>query len=826
MPARIHDKIEKMGILLRRRQFMDKQRPTGRQKHVTTGGSGVHRRGDGLGSGPVGSSSGYSGRKPGSSSGGGMSRATKGAGLSLPVIIILVIVFMLRGGSGSSLTSDYGSSNTSSYGSQYSAYSEAQQNSGASASQSSQSTGASGWSLGSNTSSSVDTAVAEGARDKYTKILGGGKDTVTLMVYMCGTDLESRNGMATSDLQEMAAANIGDNVNLLVYTGGCAGWRNSVVSSKVNQIYQVTGGGLRRLESDMGTGAMTNPETLTRFIKWCKDNFPANRNELILWDHGGGSVSGYGYDEKYSRSGSMSLAGLNQALQGGGVKFDFIGFDTCLLATTENALMLNKYADYMVASEETEPGIGWYYTNWLTQLSRNTSMDTLDIGKNIIDDFVDQCARQCPGQAATLSITDLAELSHTVPAKLAEFSKSVTQLVKDKNYQQVSTARGNTREFARTNRIDQVDLIHLAENMKTDAGKALSSALQSAIKYNRTSRGMTNAYGLSIYFPSRRSSYVDSAVSTYESIGMDSSYSDCIKACASIQTAGQYVGSGGQSSSPIGSLFGDYAGQSSDMSTELMGQLLSSFLGGDYSSFNGLSGSNTGFLSGRVLSDEETIEYLSDHHLDASLLKWTQANDGSFVMDLPNEQWNMVNSLDMNMFYDDGEGYVDLGMDNIYSFDDDGRLVADTERNWLSINGQPVAYYHLDTTEDEGNVTITGRVPAILNGEEYVNLLIVFDQDHPYGYVAGAVTDYQDGETETVAKSMTALEDGDTLDFVCDFYDYEQNYVDSYMLGDQMTVSGDMEISNTDVGDGQVVITYCFTDMYDAQYWSEPLVID
>ena len=73
---------------------------------------------------------------------------------------------------------------------------------------------------------------------------------------------------------------------------------------------------------------------------------------------------------------------------------------------------------------------------------------------------------------------------------------------------------------------------------------------------------------------------------------------------------------------------------------------------------------------------------------------------------------------------------------------------------------------------------------------------------------------------------MIALNEGDTLDFVCDFYDYDQNYVDSYMIGEQMTVSGDMEISNTDVGDGQVVITYCFTDIYNSRYWSEPLVID
>lgn len=37
---------------------------------------------------------------------------------------------------------------------------------------------------------------------------GGGPDQVTVMIYMGGTGLESRNGMATSDLQEMMAARL------------------------------------------------------------------------------------------------------------------------------------------------------------------------------------------------------------------------------------------------------------------------------------------------------------------------------------------------------------------------------------------------------------------------------------------------------------------------------------------------------------------------------------------------------------------------------------------------------------------------------------------
>ena len=208
--------------------------------------------------------------------------------------------------------------------------------------------------------------------------------------------------MGTSDLQEMAAANIGSKVNLLVYTGGCSSWRNNIVSSKVNQIYQVMQGGVKCLVKDAGTAAMTNPDNLASYIQWCAENYPADRYDLILWDHGGGSVSGYGYDEKYKSSGSMTLSGIQKALEKGGVKFDFVGFDACLMATAETALMLGNYADCMVASEETEPGVGWYYTDWLSKLGKNTSMSTVETGKNIVDDFVTTCAKKCRGQQTRL----------------------------------------------------------------------------------------------------------------------------------------------------------------------------------------------------------------------------------------------------------------------------------------------------------------------------------------------------------------------------------------------------------------------------------------
>ena len=872
--------------------------PRGRQKRVTQG-NGVHRRGSGLGTGKVGSSQGPAAGSSGSS--GGMRRAVTRGGLPGGLVLILLLV-MLSGRCGVSGTSSQsGSSYTAQQSTDQSVFQQpsvAQQTQqaqqvqqaqtqqstpqqpsfptqsqqaapstqtaatytgggysmadlaslfGGSGSVSSITGASSGWSIPDNTSR-LNTSVSPKAREKYTKLLGGGNDTVTIMIYMCGTDLESKSGMATSDLSEMAKAAISDKVNILIYTGGCSGWRNNIMSSKVNQVYRLTNGGkFERLVPDDGSKVMTDPATLTAFINFCKKNFPASRNELIFWDHGGGSISGYGYDQKYPSAGAMSLAQINSALSKANMKFDFIGFDCCLMSTAENALMLSQYADYMIASEETEPGTGWYYTNWLSLLSQNTSVPTTELGKRIIDDFTDASAQKARGQSTTLALIDLAELQNTLPEKLAAFSVDTSELIKNDEYKTVATARSGAREFGAQARIDQVDLADLANRIGTDDAKELVDVIYSAVKYNRTSRNMANSAGLAIYFPSKRLSSVNTMVSQYQAIGMDANYAKTIQEVATMQASGQAASGGSASPFPMldfGGLggYGSSGSSSSYGSADLLTQLIGSMLSGG--STGGLGLQDLGFMSGSGLSDRAVAEYIEENHFDADQLFWNVGEDGLYTLTLPAEQWSMVDQLDLNMFYDDGEGYVDLGYDNVYEFTKDGSLIGNTDRTWLAINGDVVAYYHLDTTDDGDQYRITGRVPCLVNGERS-DLILVFDNDEPYGYIAGVTTDYVNGETETAAKIQPGIQEqqsaetdsetgltenirgltiGDRVDFLCDFYSYDGEYLDSYMIGDRWIVDGQPEISNVDVGSGAVRVLYHFTDMYGQEYWTPAIM--
>ena len=467
--------------------------------------------------------------------------------------------------------------------------------------------------------------------------------------------------------------------------------------------------------------------------------------------------------------------------------------------------MLSDYADYMIASEETEPGVGWYYTNWLTKLSNDTSMPTVEIGKNIIDDFVNVCDRKCRGQKATLSITDLAEVAATVPDKLNKFSTSTNELISDVNgYMTVSDARNRTKEFAQSSKIDQIDFIHFAKLLDTPQSRELADTLASCIKYNRTERSISNANGLSVYFPYKKVSKAGAMVRTYEQIGMDSAYSECIRAFAENEQSGHMTPDG--MGSPLGSLFGSMYG--------------SDYAGAGGESYGGYADALGGLMSALLTGRSHAADTV-----DPDKFRISDNGKGQKVFRLSEEDWREISMVDLNV-YVDGEGFIDLGLDNTFTFDPDGNLIADFDNTWMSINGKVVAYYHTDMEDDGEHYSINGYVPAILNGQR-VELLLAFTDRNPDGAITGARFVYDDGTTDTLAKNTIALSPGDEIEFICRYYDYDGNYVDSFSLGEPIILdSPDVEIANIDIGNAKAKVTYVFTDMYQQQYWSPVVTIN
>ncbi len=773
-----------------------KNRPKGREKRVGSGSVKVEKRGNGIGrqsSGPVGGTGGMFSRPRQTQINRPTTTRRKSGGIGkliLMGIVILAIYFFASkmGGLGtdSPLTQGTPSQDTTMDSGAY----------------------------------SVDRTVSELSRPKRTALVGGGNDQVTIMVYLLGTDLESRGGMATMDLQEMLDAELSENVNIVIETGGTSVWKNDVMSNNTNQRFLITSEGLSLIEKDLGKKSMVDPNTLTDFIMYSESNYPADRYFLVMWDHGGGSVTGYGYDEHF-KGDTMTLDEIERALFNSGVVFDLVGFDACLMATLETAFVVEPYADYLIASEELEPGIGWYYTGWLNEISKNSSIETIDLGKKLIDDYIQEVKRQTPQSQATLSMVDLAELSSTVPEQFSEFAQSTGELIDTDNFKKVSDSRAGTKEFAASSRINQIDLVDFANRLGTPEAEAFAAALDGAVKYNRMSDNISNANGLSIYFPYGKLSDMSEMLDTYEEIGMDESYSKTIKSFANLNVGGQMASQGGGLMDML--LGGGQSGASQGIASNVISSLLNSFLSGDnFSSITGGDAQKPDWLDPQQVTD--SADYYSENMIDPASIVIT-TKDGKRVLDLTEKEWDLVHNLELDVFIDDGEGFIDLGRDNVVEYNDDGDLILEYDGTWIAINDQIVSYFMTSYDTNGDNYKILGRVPALLNGE-LVDIILSFDQDNPYGEVLGARIVYDnEKETPNLPKGLLEINAGDQIDYLCDYYSYEGDFDDSYYLGETYIATGEWYIENLSITNLDFMMSYKITDIYGNSYWT-PVITD
>ncbi|MFI3225978.1 MAG: clostripain-related cysteine peptidase [Clostridia bacterium] len=645
-------------------------------------------------------------------------------------------------------------------------------------------------------------------RDDYTTIMGDGTDEVTIMVYLLGSDLETDGGYASTDLQEMINADFGDNLNLVVMTGGARKWENSSISGSTCQYWQVKDGKLISINDNLGKLDMTSEDTLSDFITDATELFPANRYALILWDHGGGTMSGYGYDENFP-DGQMSIDEISRGLSETGVKFDFVGFDACLMATLETAVMLEPYADYMIASEETEEATGWYYTEFLETWSDDTGMETLDVSIVLADSFVEASVADYRRAESTLSVVELKEIP-AVYQVFVDYFDDVDISTDQSAYTTLSSALSKAKSFGAGD-YEQIDIVELVYLLDFEGTEDLIGAINSAVKYNVSSDSVDGANGLSMYFPYVYPEYYSETVASMETIGYGDEYIDFLNQYVSA-SAGEYY----EYSTGDWSGFGGGGGQ-----------------GGQGQGQGG--GSQGGQGEGQQPGGGGSLDFSQESWYDANIAdayaSWYDGTmyeeleivfrGGEYVLQLSDEQWEEISLIEIQALLDDGEGYIDLGSDNVYEFDKNGDLLIMFDYTWVTLDGHTVPFYAIEEVTYSDNDWYTyGSVPAILNDTEYVEVIVYWDDDNPYGYVTG----YRRYSTagEPLGKGTFSFTSGDTLEWVFDYYDYDGNYVGTCSFGDEYVYNGrEIEVSYDYVGDYDAMVHFQLTDIYNHVYTSE-----
>ncbi len=362
---------------------------------------------------------------------------------------------------------------------------------------------------------------------------------LTILVYVCGTDLESESGEASGDIREMISSGIGRSGSAAVFvaTGGASRWSGYNFSTRSVQYYQLDGSN-PVLVKDAGQMSMGDAKTLSSFISFGISAAPAKRYIMILWDHGGGPVYGVCNDENY-RDESLSLAELKTGLTSGlqGNKLDVIGFDCCLMNCVDLCADLYGIADYSVVSQELVSGTGLDYDGWMKPIEENPGISSEQIATLMAKTYVEDNSRGRNASTATMTVIASDKMPEVMEAANA-FSASLTNLV-NTNLAGVVRLRTQLTSFGEFMDYDASDLVDVSD--MCDAFSALlpqesanlKQAAEQAVCYNCTTSDIAAyAHGMSFFLP-----YQTVSSDRQEILSHYSGQSDFYAALATVMTS-------------------------------------------------------------------------------------------------------------------------------------------------------------------------------------------------------------------------------------------------------------------------------------------------
>lgn len=336
----------------------------------------------------------------------------------------------------------------------------------------------------------------------------------TVLIYLCGTDLESQNGMASENLLEISKTLANQKVNVLIETGGAKSWSTKEklgfdIATDRLQRYKYDENGFTLVE-ERPLSNMAQAETLTDFIRWGHENYPAEKTMLTLWDHGGGSMEGVILDELHNNA-VMSLEDLGRALDDANVPLEVLFMDTCLMATIETCAVVDSQARYLVASEETVPGYGGNYKGWLQYLFDNPECDGARLGRTICDTVQQKYAEQGAGAAdtVTMSVIDLQKMDAVYTGFDDMFTEIGGLLQNVNDFSEFAVAISRSETYYASEMRDIADMASRASGhgVSAETAKRLVNAVDDAVVYSI--KGATHSYshGISFYYAPTGSKY-------------------------------------------------------------------------------------------------------------------------------------------------------------------------------------------------------------------------------------------------------------------------------------------------------------------------------
>ena len=353
-------------------------------------------------------------------------------------------------------------------------------------------------------------------------ILGTEKKEWTILTYIAGdNDLET---FINLNLKQMAKGS-SNNIHTLAFV--CT---KRSGEPKLARKYYVKDNTLQKDGPDLESVDSGIPQTVKQALDWAHENYPAEHFALILWDHGSGWRKkliaqdynkfinrGVCYD--YTTGNNLNDYDVREILKHAvnlyGKKIEIVAFDACLMAVLEIAYTVSQYAHYLVSSQETIPGTGFNY-QYLLQPLKDDHLTPEAFSKWMVDAYHKNYS-SAMNNNYTLSACKL-DLVYKLVNNINAIANKLKELIQTKDshlikrilnwvqHNSLGFTYNDYKDLASfyTNLYKGVKYLDLSQKdsewLKYNILKGLKQIDECIIK-NTASVNLSNAHGISLYFP-------------------------------------------------------------------------------------------------------------------------------------------------------------------------------------------------------------------------------------------------------------------------------------------------------------------------------------
>lgn len=337
-----------------------------------------------------------------------------------------------------------------------------------------------------------------------------GQASWTVLVYLCGTNLESEDAAGTYNLKEIAEAAPNAGINVIIETGGCKEWHakdelgiDIPTDRLARWRYNSEGTKFEKVDEQPLAG-MASADTLSDFIRWGAKNYPARKYALVIWDHGGGSNGGLIWDDLHDPY-SLSLEEFSRGLALSGIHLEAVALDACLMATLETAQALSPYANYLIASEEVVPGYGSAYTSWVKYLSEHPESNGADLGRNFCTASLQKYSdigQPFAFSTTTFSCIDLSKIGAVSKAFGTMFAELSAVLDKPSDYATFAYHVDGAQKYYYPTMVDLEDFAikGTGVGIKKETADAVKKAVDAAVLANSSGKARSGSHGLAFFY--------------------------------------------------------------------------------------------------------------------------------------------------------------------------------------------------------------------------------------------------------------------------------------------------------------------------------------